>query len=203
MSLIAVIGASIGLGVAELISISVALSMDAFAVSISKGLCQKKMNWKNAAIVGLYFGFFQAIFPLLGYYLGSTFSSFVNAYSSWIAFAILFIIALNMIIGSVKNKNDEDNLCSDSGEMSLHFKEMIFLSIATSIDAFAVGVSFAFLNANMAVASISIGITAFTLSTIGVYIGFKFGSKFKSKSEILGGLILIIIAFRYLIDAIN
>lgn len=185
----------------NLISIGVGLSMDAFAVSIYKGLCQRKMSWKKTIIVGIYFGVFQAIMPLIGYFLGSQFAGFISSFSHWLAFFLLLFIGLNMIKES-KQVRQEEIQCDIKGELELNFKNMIILAIATSIDALAVGISFALLKINILYAISIIGITTFIISIIGVFIGFKFGSKYKSKSEITGGLILIIIGFKILLESL-
>lgn len=186
----------------NLISIGVGLSMDAFAVSICKGLCQRKMNWKKAIIIALYFGVFQAVMPLIGYFLGSQFAGFISSFSHWVAFSLLLFIGLNMIKESREVKQEEEILCDIKGELEIDFKNMIVLAVATSIDALAVGISFALLNINIFSAVSIIGITTFIISAIGVFIGFKFGSNYKSKSEVLGGLILILIGLKILLESL-
>lgn len=173
--------------------IAVGLSMDAFAVSICKGLSMKKMSWKNAVIVGLYFGGFQAGMPFIGYLLGSQFKSAITSIDHWIAFILLGIIGFNMIRESL-NKEEECVDCSvDPGSM-------ILLAIATSIDALAVGVTFAFLKVDIVPAVSFIGITTFVLSIIGVKVGNVFGTKYKSKAEFAGGLILILMGIKILLE---
>ncbi len=186
----------------NLISIAIGLSMDAFAVSICKGLCQRNMNWKKAIIVGFYFGLFQAIMPLIGYILGSQFAGFISSFSHWIAFFLLLFIGFHMIKESKELKQEEEIQCDIKGELELDFKNMIILAIATSIDALAVGISFALLKINIFYAISIIGFTTFIISMIGVFIGFKFGSKYKSKSEIIGGLILVLIGFKILLESL-
>lgn len=186
----------------NLISIAIGLSMDAFAVSICKGLCQKKMNWRNAVIIGIFFGFFQAFMPIIGYLIGVQFNYFISNFSHWIAFILLVFIGINMIRESKDIKQDEEVYCNIEGELIIDIKEILLLSIATSIDALAVGFSFALLNIKIFGAAGVIGITTFFLSTLGVFIGFKFGSKFRSKSEVLGGIILIIIGLKILLEGI-
>ncbi|MBC2575180.1 manganese efflux pump MntP family protein [Peptostreptococcus canis] len=186
----------------NLIGIGIGLSMDAFAVSLCKGLCQRTMQWKNAFIIGLSFGFFQAAMPLIGFFLGYQFSGFVNGIGHWIAFILLAFIGVHMIRESGEIKSDEEVCCDIKGELKLDLKNILALSIATSIDALAIGISFALLEINIFSAISVIGIITFAISIVGVFFGFKFGSKFKSKSEILGGLILIIIGLKILIEGI-
>ncbi|MEG0250478.1 MAG: manganese efflux pump MntP family protein [Peptostreptococcus sp.] len=186
----------------NLISIGIGLSMDAFAVAICKGLCQRKMNWKNAIKIGLYFGFFQGLMPLIGYFLGSQFAGLIASVSNWIAFFLLAIIGGHMIKESREVKQVEEVVCDVDGELKLDVKNMLLLSIATSIDALAVGISFALLNINIFSAVASIAVITFLFSTVGVFIGFKFGAKYKSKSEVLGGVILIVIGLKILLESI-
>ena len=170
----------------EIILISIGLAMDAFAVSICKGLSMKKINWKSTIIIAIYFGLFQAIMPVFGYLLGSSFSVIVQKLDHWIAFILLAIIGGNMI---KESKDDEAEKRNDK----VDFKTMILLAIATSIDALAVGITFAFFKVNIVVSITIIGIITFILSFIGVIIGNKFGDKFQNKAEFIGGMILIII----------
>lgn len=181
------------MGVLEILLISFGLAMDAFAVSICKGLSMKKMNWKKAIIVGLYFGGFQALMPVIGYLLGVTFQDLVTAIDHWIAFILLGFIGGNMIKEALSN--DSEN-CNDS----VDFKTMIVLAIATSIDALAVGITFAFLKANIAVSVLSIGIITFIVSVLGVKIGNKFGDKYEQKAELAGGIILILMGLKILLE---
>ena len=177
----------------DLILVALGLSMDAFAVSIGKGLSMKKMNYKNLIIVGLYFGFFQAFMPMIGYFLGKNFESLITSIDHWIAFVLLAIIGLNMIRECFKNENEEINDKFD-------FKTMIPLAIATSIDALAVGVTFAFLKINIFTSTLLIGVITAITSMIGVWIGKKFGDKFEKKAQILGGVILILIGTKILLQ---
>ncbi len=177
----------------ELFLIAVGLSMDAFAVSICKGLSMQKMNGKNAFIIGLYFGGFQALMPLLGYLLGSRFQNTITAYDHWIAFLLLALIGGSMIKESF-GKQEE---CLDP---SVTFSDMVILAVATSIDALAVGVTFAFLKVQIAYAVSFIGIITFALSIVGVKVGTIFGMKYKSKAELAGGLILILMGLKILIE---
>ncbi|QEH67852.1 manganese efflux pump MntP [Cellulosilyticum sp. WCF-2] len=179
----------------ELFILAVGLSMDAFAVAISKGLSMKKMSFKNAIIIGLYFGIFQAVMPLIGYCLGTRFEDKITAFDHWIAFFLLGFIGINMIREALSKEDDEAE-----EDVSLSFKTMSVLAIATSIDALAVGVTFAFLNVNIIPAVSFIGIVTFALSILGVKIGNVFGSKYKSKAELAGGLILIGMGLKILLS---
>ena len=185
------------LGIPELIITAIALSMDAFAVSICKGLAMKKASIKEMAIVGLWFGGFQALMPLIGYFLGSAFEKYIVAVDHWIAFTLLALIGALMIKeGCSKEEEDAD--------ASLCFKTMLLMAIATSIDALAVGISYGILpNVNIWVAISSIGIITFLLCMIGVKLGNVFGAKYKSKAELVGGVILILIGLKILLEHIG
>ena len=177
----------------ELFLIALGLSMDAFAVSVCKGLSMPCMRWKHAAVIGLWFGGFQAIMPSLGYFLGYQFRSVITRYDHWIAFILLGIIGFHMAKESF-SKDEEKLDCSIApGNMAL-------LAIATSIDALAVGVTFAFLNVNIIPAVSFIGITTFLLSMAGVRIGNVFGIRYKSKAELAGGIILMAMGVKILIE---
>ncbi len=180
----------------SLFILSVGLAMDAFAVSICKGLAMKKYRITDSAIVGLWFGGFQALMPLIGYFLGSQFKDKITGFSHWIAFILLLFIGLNMI----KEALSKDEEKPDS---SLSFKSMLLLAIATSIDALAVGISLAFLNVNIVFAVSCIGIVTFIISAFGLKIGSVFGTKYKSKAEIAGGIILIILGTKILLEHFN
>lgn len=181
------------MGLFELFLVAVGLSMDAFAVSICKGLSIGKIKVRDMATVGLYFGLFQAIMPLIGYFLGSQFKDYIVSVDHWIAFALLSIIGINMI--------RESRSCEcDAESASLTFKAMLPLAIATSIDALAIGVSFAFLDVEIVPAVSFIGIVTFILSAVGVKIGSIFGTKYKSKSELAGGIILILLGLKILLE---
>lgn len=176
----------------ELFIIAVGLSMDAFAVSICKGLSMQKMSWKNALIAGLYFGGFQAMMPLIGYLLGANFKDMIAQVDHWIAFILLGIIGLNMIKESFGEAEELD--------ASFTFKAMLPLAVATSIDALAVGVSFAFLDVAIVPAVSFIGIITFALSMVGIRVGNVFGSKYKSKAEMAGGIILVLMGIKILLE---
>lgn len=183
------------MGIVELFLIAVGLSMDAFAVSVCKGLAMKRCTWTKAGIVGLYFGAFQAGMPLIGYLLGVQFKDFITSIDHWIAFVLLGLIGFNMIRES-RGGCDE----CESGNDSLDVKTMLGLAVATSIDALAVGVTFAFLQVEIVPAVSFIGITTFVISVAGVKIGNIFGAKYKSKAELTGGVILILMGIKILLE---
>ena len=177
----------------EILLIGIGLSMDAFSVSICKGLTTKRFSWKMALTCGIWFGFFQALMPMIGYFLGAQFQQFIEAYDHWIAFGLLVLIGANMIREALFGK-DEDS------SASLDFKTMLLLAIATSIDALAVGVSFACIQVRLWSSVLIIGLTTFLFSIIGVKIGNVFGSKFEKSAGIVGGIILILIGLKILLE---
>lgn len=184
------------ISVIELILISIGLAMDAFAVSVCKGLAFGKPKFYRMAIVGLYFGFFQMAMPLIGYFIGSTFASYISSFDHWIAFALLLIIGVHMIVSAIRDKEETVTDTMKPGEM-------ILLAIATSIDALAVGVSFSMIGFNVGgifIATGTIGIITFILSGLGVFIGGLFGSKNKKIAEIVGGSILVLIGLKILLS---
>ena len=187
------------MSIIELFILAVGLSMDAFAVSICKGLSLGKIKWKHMIIAGAWFGGFQALMPLIGYFLGIGFSDFVSNFSHWIAFALLLIIGGNMIKEALGKDEDED----EGGGASMKFKAMLLLAIATSIDALAVGVTFAFLDVAIVPAILFIGIVTFVFSAAGIKIGSLFGTKYKSKAEIVGGVILILLGIKILLEGLG
>ncbi len=184
----------------ELLIIAIGVSMDAFAVAVCKGLSMTTVNKKNALKIGLYFGFFQALMPLIGYSLGIGFHEKIAAIDHWIAFVLLGLIGLNMVKESLELKNQCEIDQADPAEDGLCPKNLCILSIATSIDALAVGITLAFLNVNIVSSASIIGITTFLISTIGVYIGSNFGAKFKSKAEFFGGSVLILMGIKILLS---
>ena len=186
------------MGFIELFLIGVGLSMDAFAVSVCEGLnMREKLNIKHAGIIALFFGGFQAIMPLIGYFLGVNFESLIKSFDHWIAFVLLGFIGGKMIWEAVTEKDEENE---DNADGSLNIKELFMLAVATSIDALAVGITFAFLSVNIWSSVSIIGVTTFILAFIGVIIGNKFGSKYKNKAEIAGGAILILIGTKILLE---
>lgn len=181
------------MGIIELLLLSVGLAMDAFAVSICKGISMKRMNWRKALIIGMYFGGFQALMPVIGYFLGTAFESIITNIDHWVAFILLGIIGGNMIKEAFE---DESENCNDD----VGFKTMIMLAIATSIDALAVGITFAFLKVNLIAAISMIGVITFVLSVIGTKIGNRFGDKYESKAELVGGVILVLLGIKILLE---
>lgn len=182
------------MGIIELFILAVGLSMDAFAVSICKGLAMRNCEFRKAAVCGIWFGGFQALMPLIGFFLGYRFRAYITAFDHWIAFVLLSIIGINMIWESFSKEEE-------SVDDSLAVKTMFLMAIATSIDALAVGVTFAFLpNTNIIAAVSFIGVITFFLSTLGAKLGNIFGAKYKGKAELAGGLILIFLGVRILLE---
>ncbi len=182
----------------ELAITAVALSMDAFAVAICRGLAMRRVTLRKALIIGLYFGVFQAAMPTVGFFAASLFTEVIEAFDHWIAFGLLAFLGIRMILESRK----EDDEC-DTKEMPLTFKNMLPLAVATSIDAMAAGISFAVLNVNIAQAASLIGATTLVISMVGVKIGSVFGSRFKSGAEMTGGVILTLIGVKILLEHLN
>jgi len=181
------------MGAIEILLISIGLAMDAFAVSVCKGLAMKKMSWKKAIIIGLYFGIFQAVMPVIGYFLGTTFERFITNVDHWVAFILLVGIGINM----VKEAFDKE---SENRNDNVDVKTMLVLSIATSIDALAIGITFACLKIHIVMPVITIGLITFIISVIGVKIGNRFGDKYGKKAEIMGGVILILLGIKILLE---
>ena len=172
---------------------AVGLSMDAFAVSVCKGLAMKKLSVKKAVLIGLWFGGFQALMPTIGYLLGTRFEKYVTSIDHWISFVLLAFIGINMIKEALSGDEDEAN-------DSVDLKTMFLLAVATSIDALAVGVTYAFLQVRIIPAVAFIGVITFVLSVAGVKIGNVFGLRYKSKAEIFGGIILIVMGAKILAE---
>lgn len=181
------------MSVFDIFLIAVALSMDAFAVSICKGLSVKKLKAKHVLTAGVYFGGFQAIMPALGFLLGYRFESFITSIDHWIAFVLLSIIGGNMIREALSHDEEEAN-------DDFSFKAMLPLAVATSIDALAIGISFAFLGVDIVTAALLIGVTTFILSGVGIAVGNVFGAKYKSRAELAGGVVLILIGLKILLE---
>ena len=177
----------------DLFLIALALSMDAFAVAICKGLSVKKVGAKHILTVGIYFGGFQALMPLIGFLLGFKFERFIVSIDHWIAFVLLAVIGGGMIREAIAGGEDEAN-------DSFSFRTMLPLALATSIDALAVGISFAFLGVDIVAAAVLIGVTTFVLSGAGIVVGNVFGAKYKSKAELAGGIVLILIGLKILLE---
>ena len=179
----------------DLFILAVGLSMDAFAVSVCKGLSLGKIKPKHMCIAGAWFGGFQALMPLIGYFLGSFFAEMIEKYDHWVAFVLLAIIGGNMI----KESFDKD----EKVDSSMDVKSMLLIAIATSIDALAVGVTFAFLQVQIVPAVSFIGVITFIFSAVGVKIGSLFGTKYKSKAELFGGIVLVLIGIKILLEGIG
>ncbi|MDD6763706.1 MAG: manganese efflux pump MntP family protein [Clostridiales bacterium] len=185
--------------IVELLLLAIGLSMDAFAVSVCKGLAAPKLSFRHMAAVGAWFGGFQALMPMIGYFLGSAFAKYITSIDHWIAFVLLGIIGINMIKESISG--DEE-----TADASLGFKTMLIMAVATSIDALAVGITFAFLINTIGYlifAVLLIGCTTFLLSAAGVKVGNIFGSKYKAKAEFIGGSILILLGIKILLEGLN
>lgn len=189
------------MGLIEILIIGIGLSMDAFAVSVCKGLKMKRFSAKSAVVSSAFFGGFQAVMPLIGYFAGSFFEQYIKAVDHWIAFVLLVFLGVKAIVESVREKDDNAQDQSESNER-IDFKELTLMAVATSIDALAVGITFAFLDITVgiwgAVALIG-GVTA-VLCFSGCFIGFKFGSKFKKVAEIVGGAVLILVGLKILLE---
>lgn len=188
------------MGILELFLTAVGLSMDTFAVGACAGLTMPKVTVKKSVIVGLYFGIFQGIMPLIGYFLATWFADKIVSFDHWIAFALLVFIGGKMIVGSIRESRGEKTSEEPPSETSLSPSKMLPLAIATSIDALAIGVSFAFLKTGIIMAVSFIAVTTFVLSVAGVKLGNMFGIKFKSKAEISGGVILVLIGVKILLN---
>ena len=183
------------MGFLELFILAIGLSMDACAVSICKGLSMKKAGIREGAICGIWFGGFQALMPLIGFFLGTLFAGAIEAFDHWVAFGLLAIIGINMLKEAL-----EKNECECCGCDDLSVKKMFVMAVATSIDALAVGVSFAFLKVDIWAAILLIGAVTALFSGAGVAIGNIFGARYKSKAELAGGVILVLIGLKILIE---
>lgn len=178
----------------SLLLLAVGLSMDAFAVSICKGLAVGKVKAKHMCVVGAWFGGFQALMPTVGYLLGTRFEKYITAVDHWIAFVLLMLIGANMIREALSKDEEEE------ADASLSFKTMFLMAVATSIDALAVGITFAFLQVNIVPAALTIGATTFLISAIGVKVGSVFGLRYKKRAEIAGGVILCLLGVKILLE---
>lgn len=183
----------------ELFLIGVGLAMDAFAVSVCKGLSMSKVNKKQAFVIALFFGGFQALMPLVGWSLGIGFSSYIESVDHWIAFALLVFIGGKMVYEALHPEEDK----TDEMDLPLNIKELVVLAFATSIDALAVGVTFAFLDYPIVESISVIGAVTFVISLLGVFIGNFFGNKYKNKAEFAGGLILILIGLKIILEGLG
>lgn len=180
--------------------IAVGLAMDAFAVSVSNGVAVHNFGKRHAFKLGMYFGVFQFIMPILGWFLGVSVKEYVEAFDHWIAFILLLVIGANMIIESVKEGSQESTVCRKTADEFLTLRCLIFQAVATSIDALAIGISFAILNINIIYASAVIGVVAFIISFAGGILGKRLGSILKQRAEIFGGVILILIGLKILFE---
>ena len=179
-----------------LLTLAVGLAMDAFAVSICKGLAMREKVLKKGIIVGLWFGGFQALMPTIGFFLGTQFKDQITSIDHWIAFVLLGLIGINMVKEALSNDEEQ-------ADDSIAVKEMFMLAVATSIDALAVGITFAFLNVHIVSAASMIGVCTFLISFVGVKIGNIFGTKYKSKAELAGAIILILLGFKILFEHLH
>jgi len=199
------------MGFIELLLIGAGLSMDAFAVAVCKGLNMRKINCSHSVIIALFFGGFQAVMPLIGWLLGRNFERYIVSFDHWVAFVLLAFIGGKMIFESLKKEPEPEireacpgaGGCPGAGEArtdKLDLKELFVMAVATSIDALAVGITFAFLRVNILSAVSLIGVITFVLSLIGIVIGNKFGSKYEKKAELAGGVTLVLIGVKILIE---
>lgn len=182
----------------EFLLLGVGLAMDAFAVSICKGLAMRKVNKKQAVVIALFFGGFQAIMPIVGWFLCKGFQNYIEAFDHWIAFALLAFIGMKMIIETLSEK--EEDVVVEKMDPPLDMKEMLMLAIATSIDALAVGISLAALDRPIVESATIIGVVTFIISIVGVYIGNFFGNRYKKRAEFAGGIILVLIGVKILCE---
>lgn len=181
----------------EIIVLAIGLSMDAFAVALCRGVTMKKFHPGQAVVIALFFGVFQAVMPIIGWAVASQFAEYITDYDHWIAFALLVFIGGKMIWDSFKKDEEgEDSEALDK----LNIKQLFLMAIATSIDALAVGITFAFLDTNVWIASSTIGCITFGLSFLGVFVGNKIGSRFKNKAELVGGIVLVLLGVKIVIE---
>ena len=186
------------MGILELLLVGVGLAMDAFAVSICKGLAMKKVNKKHCFIIAIFFGGFQALMPFLGWLIGSTFAQYITKVDHWIAFLLLAYIGGKMIADAVKESREKEEVVKQ--DEPLDIKELFIMAIATSIDALAVGITFSFLEVHIFLACTIIGTVTFVISAGGVFIGNIFGSKYKTKAQVAGGVILLVLGLKILLE---
>ena len=178
--------------------VGVGLSMDAFAVSVCKGLCMKRLNMRQALVIALFFGGFQALMPLIGWALGTQFEQFITPVDHWIAFGLLLIIGAKMLWDSFHGDDDEQLSCAVDGRLDL--RELTMMAVATSIDALAVGITFAFLRVDILTSVGLIGVTTFALSIVGVAVGHRFGARYEKPATVAGGIVLILIGLKILLE---
>ena len=192
------------MGLVELFFVAVGLSMDAFAVAVGKGLGMRRLDMRHALIIALFFGGFQALMPVVGWLLGSTFAHYVEAVDHWVAFVLLALIGANMIREALHEDADETPTEAEDGSSRarIDYRELLLMAVATSIDALAVGVTFSFLHVNIVFAALFIGIITFALSLGGVAAGQRFGARWRKPSSIAGGIILIVIGLKILVEGL-
>lgn len=187
------------MGMGELLLLGVGLSMDAFAVSVCKGLAMKRSSVKAGLTCGIWFGGFQALMPLIGFFLGSMFAEAIQSVDHWVAFGLLVLIGVNMLREAFSP--EKDGGCSECADADLSVKSMFVMAVATSIDALAVGISLAMAGDVAIFAAVGIiGVCTFTLSAVGVGVGSVFGSRFEQKAQIAGGVILVILGVKILLE---
>ena len=185
------------MSIVELFLIGVGLSMDAFAVAVCQGLCMPKLNLRQGGVIALYFGGFQALMPLIGWFLGSQFAGYIQSFDHWVAFVLLALIGGNMVREALSPEEEETSCAVNS---KLNHKKLFVMAVATSIDALAIGVAFAFMDVLILPAVSLIGCTTFCLSLVGVVVGNFFGSRYKKRAELTGGIILILLGVKILLE---
>ena len=185
------------MSIVELFLIGVGLSMDAFAVAVCQGLCMPKLNLRQGGVIALYFGGFQALMPLIGWFLGSQFAGYIQSFDHWVAFVLLALIGGNMVREALSPEEEETSCAVNS---KLDHKKLFMMAVATSIDALAIGVAFAFMDVLILPAVSLIGCTTFCLSLVGVGVGNFFGSRYKKRAELTGGIILILLGVKILLE---
>lgn len=185
------------MSIVELFLIGVGLSMDAFAVAVCQGLCMPKLNLRQGGVIALYFGGFQALMPLIGWFLGSQFAGYIQSFDHWVAFVLLALIGGNMVREALSPEEEETSCAVNS---KLDHKKLFMMAVATSIDALAIGVAFAFMDVLILPAVSLIGCTTFCLSLVGVVVGNFFGSRYKKRAELTGGIILILLGVKILLE---
>lgn len=185
------------MSIVELFLIGVGLSMDAFAVAVCQGLCMPKLNLRQGGVIALYFGGFQALMPLIGWFLGSQFAGYIQSFDHWVAFVLLALIGGNMVREALSPEEEETSCAVNS---KLDHKKLFMMAVATSIDALAIGVAFAFMDVSILPAVSLIGCTTFCLSLVGVVVGNFFGSRYKKRAELTGGIILILLGVKILLE---
>ncbi len=190
----------IRVGFVELMLVAVGLSMDACAVAICKGLAMPRLNIRHALVIALFFGGFQALMPLIGYVLGAQFQTLIAPIDHWIAFVLLVFIGGKMLVDAFRDDGGQEDPHADGVAQKLDYKELTLMAIATSIDALAVGITLALLNVDIIASVSAIGVTTFALSLVGVALGHAFGSRFERPATILGGVVLILIGAKILVE---